>query len=730
MSVLMLGRLPLRRFTLNPGNKHENLMKCLCNVKLNTQRQTLKFGYEREITLPCPLTRRSICLEIPKMILCRKYKKYRRRKMQQALKEEGEKADDPFEGFSLATRMILNKENITNEPLMESTEISRPNIEGQLGLSKVFYESDATQKLLKAYEELNFSADQTESFLHKLRLSIKTYEDPQKKKSYSVGEPDPSVEASNVNCPGCGATLHCQDQNRPGYISSKKFISLTLEKMEKTLCFRCLLMTYHKHCLNMKIPIEGYPQILSKIHDSRAIVLFTVDLSDINNSMLHDILPIIGRKRPVYIIGNKVDLIPMDSPHYLKRLEKYLFTACSQAGWNPSGYNIRHIELVSAKTGYGIEHLINKLFDDHGKNGDVYLVGSSNVGKSSIFNILLESDFCKSQAREIFQKATVSVWPGTTLNLLKFPILSPTSERMYKRRARLQEDAEVLQEMKMHQRIKLEKYGLSYNAILRGLVRMTQFVTPPDNDYEGFSVTSYTAKSNASITPSELDAKLKSEKAKRLETFKSTLERSRWLYDTPGVINTQQITSFLNPEELQILLSCKMFRPRTFVLKPNQAMFVTGLGRIDYVEGTENVLLTLINNNKIVVHVMEIEKAEDFYKENIGKDVLQIPLGDEDRLSLIPPLVGKTFHLTGTGFKKTVCDIVLSSIGWVGVSTKSRHTFTLRAYTPGGHGCLTRPALLPNAVNLKLKRIRNQPTYNTSKCLSLVKLPPIKRSRL
>lgn len=373
MSLLMLlGRLPLRRFALNTVNKQENLVKCLCNVKLNTQRKSLKFDYERKFTLLCPLTRTTICLEIPKMILCRRYTRNRRRKKQAVLKEaeEDEKVDDPFEGFSVATRMLLNKDNISKAPPLGSTEISRPNIEGQLGLSNVFYESDATQKLLRAYEELNFSADQTESFLHKLRLGVKTYEDPQKNKPYTVGEPDPFIEASDVNCPGCGATLHCQNKNRPGYISSKKFKSLTPEKMEKTLCFRCFLMKYHKHCLNMKIPIEGYPKILSKIHDSRAIVLLTIDLSDINNSMLNDILPIIGRKRPIYIIGNKVDLIPMDSPSYLNRLKKYLFKACSQAGWNPSGYNIRHIELVSAKTGYGIENLISKLFDEYGKNGE------------------------------------------------------------------------------------------------------------------------------------------------------------------------------------------------------------------------------------------------------------------------------------------------------------------------------------------------------------------------
>ena len=53
-------------------------------------------------------------------------------------------------------------------------------------------------------------------------------------------------------------------------------------------------------------------------------------------------------------------------------------------------------------------------------SGDVYLLGCTNAGKSTLFNTLLQSDFCKSQAVDIVQRATTSPWPGTTSNLLKF----------------------------------------------------------------------------------------------------------------------------------------------------------------------------------------------------------------------------------------------------------------------------------------------------------------------
>jgi ribosome biogenesis GTPase A len=51
--------------------------------------------------------------------------------------------------------------------------------------------------------------------------------------------------------------------------------------------------------------------------------------------------------------------------------------------------------------------------------GDVFIMGCTNVGKSSLFNALIQSDLCKSQVVDLVQRATVSQWPGTTLNLLK-----------------------------------------------------------------------------------------------------------------------------------------------------------------------------------------------------------------------------------------------------------------------------------------------------------------------
>lgn len=100
--------------------------------------------------------------------------------------------------------------------------------------------------------------------------------------------------------------------------------------------------------------------------------------------------------------------------------------------------------------------------------GDVFLIGCTNVGKSSLFNDLLQSDYCKVQAVDLVQRATISPWPGTTLNLLKFPILNPSKWRLYCRTLRLQAETENEQAKKFVQNYKLRLSRNIKYATLQG----------------------------------------------------------------------------------------------------------------------------------------------------------------------------------------------------------------------------------------------------------------------
>jgi hypothetical protein len=139
------------------------------------------------------------------------------------------------------------------------------------------------------------------------------------------------------------------------------------------------------------------------------------------------------------VLGNKVDLLPQDAPGYLQRLRERLWNDCVRAGLllapghqgpqlpegdkpldgeensNPSARSrtvVRDVRLISAKTGYGVEELISALQRSWRYRGDVFLVGATNAGKSTLFNTLLESDYCTVKGTEAIDRATISPWPG------------------------------------------------------------------------------------------------------------------------------------------------------------------------------------------------------------------------------------------------------------------------------------------------------------------------------
>lgn len=227
------------------------------------------------------------------------------------------------------------------------------------------------------------------------------------------GSPDADAPFSDTSCSGCGAILHCTDTSIPGYLPSEKYKTLLKEeRLGEAICQRCHLLTHHHKALNLQMSAEQYRAVVQQVRPLKALVLLVVDLLDVPASIVPNLSSLVGTNKHVVVLGNKVDLVPGDAPNYLPRLKRQLSQYCQDAGF---GDQVTDIHLISAKTGYGIENLITSLQRSWKYKGDVYLVGSANAGKSTLFNTLLESDYCKSKASDIIHKATMSPWPGGSL---------------------------------------------------------------------------------------------------------------------------------------------------------------------------------------------------------------------------------------------------------------------------------------------------------------------------
>jgi len=89
-----------------------------------------------------------------------------------------------------------------------------------------------------------------------------------------------------------------------------------------------------------------------------------------------------------------------------------------------------------------------------------------------------------------------------------------------------------------------------------------------------------------------------------------------------------QVINMLNTEELMVLLVNELIMPRTFHVKPTQVMYVSGLGRIDYVEVImftctccPEIVVEYNNNNKTVLQPF----IRDYPGEPVPEETLTHP---------------------------------------------------------------------------------------------------------
>jgi ribosome biogenesis GTPase A len=509
----------------------------------------------------------------------------------------------------------------------------------------------------------------------------------------NYGTPDPSIASSKIGCSGCGAYLHCTDSNIPGYIPSEKFKLLTESQLHKEQCQRCEFLTHFNVSLNVNVSPDHYPKLIAEIQNRKALVIIMIDILDFPCSVWPGIINLIGHKQKIFIVGNKVDLLPKDDNLYLERIQQSLRKCLFTAGVDRHT-RIRDVSLISAKTGWGVESLVTKLMRDHTKGEDIYLIGCTNVGKSTLFNALMQSDLCKLRDRDLINRATTSLWPGTTLNLIKFPVRDPTGWEMQLRLERLNMfEKNDIKERRLKWTLYRQTRNVQY-ATLSSRIGMTFRSEVPFTLQSGHPF----AKRTQSAKPFD----------PKNEYFKDC----NFFYDTPGTIYKDQILTLLTTEELLKTIPREMITPRTFSLRPLQSLFIGGLARIDLAHARQHVWLTVFASHYLPIHVVYTEEAKRFYETYLGTDMLAVPMGGYERVQHWPTLLPKEVVLDGINWNQSCADIVLSTAGWVSVTFGPDTQCVLRAFTPEGRGIFVRkPALLPYAFKLRGKRIVGTPCF-------------------
>lgn len=203
-------------------------------------------------------------------------------------------------------------------------------------------------------------------------------------------------------CIGCGVTIQTEDKNALGYAPPS-----SLER-DVVICQRCFRLKNYNEIQDVSLTDDDYRKILMGIGEQNALVVKIVDIFDFNGSWLPGLQRYIGKNK-VLLVGNKVDLLPKSVNK--TRLLHWMKKEAKELGLKPAD-----VHLISASKGYGIDELAESI-DRHRHGRDVYVVGCTNVGKSTFINRLIQQF-----GAETDQLITTSHFPGTTLNLIDIPL--------------------------------------------------------------------------------------------------------------------------------------------------------------------------------------------------------------------------------------------------------------------------------------------------------------------
>ena len=361
-----------------------------------------------------------------------------------------------------------------------------------------------------------------------------------------------------IKCYGCGAIIQNKDQKKIGYIPKKEIND------DEVLCQRCFQLRHYHKLTETSLTKDDYLNILQTIGVKDCLVVYIVDLFDFHGCQIQGLVRHIGGN-DIYVLANKRDVLPKSLKE--TKLEHWVRRQLKEDGIKP----------VNVKITSGLKKLnFDEIYDEieqYRKGRDVYVVGVTNVGKSTFINALLKHYASMNDNSLI----TVSEFPGTTLDLIQIP-----------------------------------------------------------------------------------------------------LDGTSYLYDTPGIVNDHQMTHLVNKEDLKTIVPKSEIRPATYQLNHGQTLYMSGLARMDYIEGSIDSF-TCHFSRYLSIHRTKTINADDLYNRH---KTLKMEVSGIDNISQMKKY---EFSIAGK------CDIFISGLGFITINGKGGK---IRVLVPNGVWVLKREALI------------------------------------
>jgi len=208
-----------------------------------------------------------------------------------------------------------------------------------------------------------------------------------------------------ILCIGCGAIIQTEDKTGLGF-TPQSALEKGLETGE-VYCQRCFRLRHYNEITDVQLTDDDFLKLLHEVGDSDALVVNVIDIFDFNGSVIPG-LPRFVSGNDVLLVGNKKDILPKSVKP--GKISQWLMERAHEEGLRPVD-----VVLTSAQNKHAIKEVIDKI-EHYRKGRDVYVVGVTNVGKSTLINAIIQEITGDQNV------ITTSRFPGTTLDKIEIPL--------------------------------------------------------------------------------------------------------------------------------------------------------------------------------------------------------------------------------------------------------------------------------------------------------------------
>ena len=183
----------------------------------------------------------------------------------------------------------------------------------------------------------------------------------------------------SVRCSGCGALIQTVDQNKAGYINKNV---LEKHKDGDFYCKRCFELKHYNKNTVLEVENDNYFSNLDQIKKDKGLIVYIVDLFDLDGTIIENINTLF-KSENILLVVNKVDLFldSLNRNKILQYVRKYL---------KDKNIRVKDAFLMSSFNNDEIDLLLEKIKEMKAKKQNVYFVGMTNVGKSTILNKIIK----------------------------------------------------------------------------------------------------------------------------------------------------------------------------------------------------------------------------------------------------------------------------------------------------------------------------------------------------